>query len=88
MKRTEQLEGYAQVLRGLINYHKRMMLTGPCYVKGEDGNHEICRTAESNNGECPKANVLNDAYLGALEESLRLIEKEIVKSGDTHDKGA
>ena len=75
--RKEQLEGYAQILRGLINYHKRMMLAGPCYVRNETGKHEPCKTAESNNGECPKTTILNDSYLGALEESLSLIEKEI-----------
>lgn len=54
--RKEQLESYVPILRGLINYHKRM--TFGC----DEG--------------CPKAG-LSDIYLEAMEESLRLVEKEI-----------
>lgn len=74
----ERLEGYVPILRGLISYHKRMMLPGACYVRDpETGDWGMCRRAEGNNGECPKTTVLNDAYLGALEESLRLINDKI-----------
>ena len=62
-QRIHNLESHAQVLRGLINYHKRMMMMG------ESG----CGASE----KCPKATILNDVYLEALEESLRLIEREI-----------
>ena len=71
-------ESHAQVLRGLINYHKRMMLMSACYT-GDTNTCEatMCQRAEANNGECPKTTVYNDVYLGALEESLRLIEERI-----------
>ena len=74
----ERLEGYVPILRGLISYHKRMMLMGSCYIRDpETGEYENCKRAEANNGECPRTTVLNDVYLGALEESLRLINEEI-----------
>lgn len=76
----ERLEGYVPILRGLINYHKRMMVLGgcPCYGQNpETKEWEHCQTAIGNNRECPKATMLNDVYLGTLQESLRLIEKEI-----------
>lgn len=77
-ERLEQLERYAMILRGLISYHKRMILPGACYVSNpQTGKLGICERAEANNGECPKTTVLNDTYLGALEESLRLINEEI-----------
>ena len=71
-ERIQQLEGYVPILRWLINYHKRMMLMGsyPCHKdNAEPGECEMCKEAAQNNGECPKATVLNDWYLGALEES-------------------
>lgn len=61
--RKKELESHAQVLRGLINYHKRMVMISTC--------------TENENKECPKATFMNDVYLGALEESLKLIEREI-----------
>ncbi|MBQ8236399.1 MAG: hypothetical protein IJZ37_06940, partial [Clostridia bacterium] len=67
--------------RGLISYHKRMMLVGsqPCYQhNNETGEWGFCKNAEENHKECPKASALNDWYLGALEESLRLMSEEIV----------
>lgn len=71
-------ERHSQVLRGLINYHKRMMLMSACYT-GDTKTCEatMCKRAEANNGECPKTAAYNDLYLGALEESLRLIEERI-----------
>ena len=61
--RKKELESYAQVVRGLINYHKRLLMISTCV-----GNE---------NKECPKETFRNDVYLGALEESLNLIEREI-----------
>ena len=75
-ERQERLDLYAHVLRGLINYHKRMMMGGGCY-SCDHGNATLCKTAKANKGECPTVTVKNDCYLGALEESLRLIEQEI-----------
>jgi hypothetical protein len=77
-ERLEQLESYAMILRGLISYHKRMMCmaASPCQYS-EAGEWKTCERAKANNGECPKATVMNDWYLGALEESLRLINDEI-----------
>lgn len=77
-ERLVQLESYAMILRGLISYHKRMMLMGSCYIRDPGtGEYENCKRGEANNGECPRTTVLNDVYLGALEESLRLINEEI-----------
>ena len=77
-ERLDRLEGYVPILRGLINYHKRMMLMGPCYVPDPvTKEFEVCPRALQNKGACPKTTAMNDVYLGALEESLRLIEKEI-----------
>ena len=75
-ERQERLDLYAHVLRGLINYHRRMMMGGGCY-SCDHGNATLCKTAEANKGECPTVAVKNDCYLGALEESLRLIEQEL-----------
>ena len=80
-ERLERLEGYIPILRGLISYHKRMMLVGsqPCQqCNGNTGEWELCKNAEENHKECPKASALNDWYLGVLEESLRLMSEEIV----------
>ena len=76
--RAERLESYVPILRGLISYHKRMMVlaASPCHYS-ESGEWKNSERAADNNGECPKATVLNDVYLGALEESLMLIEREI-----------
>ena len=79
-ERLKQLEGYAMILRGLISYHKRMMVMGaqPCQKYNADTNEcVVCKDAAENNGECPKATAMNDCYLGALDESLRLINNEI-----------
>ncbi len=69
MPDKETYESYAHTLRCLINYHKRMMM-----FSGLGGE---CERAAANNGECPRITVLNDVYLGALEESLRLVEERI-----------
>ena len=74
----EKYELYAHTLRGLINYHKRMMMMSACYNPDtNNGEAVMCPKAEANNGECPKTSVYNDVYLGALEEALRLIEERI-----------
>ena len=76
-KRVESLEAYSHVLRGLINYHKRMMLMDTCYLRdSESGGYRPCKKVDEK-GKCPRETAMNDLYLGALEESLRLIEKEI-----------
>lgn len=85
-ERLDKLEGYVPILRGLISYHKRMMCVcgSPCYATNrETGEWEYCKKAVANNNECPKATGLNDWYLGALEESLRLMEKEIAIEKNT-----
>ena len=43
-ERLVQLESYAMILRGLISYHKRMMLMGSCYIRDpESGKYENCK---------------------------------------------
>lgn len=61
-----EYEGRIAVIRGLINYHKRMV--GP--LVGCGGN-EVC----------PVIAFENDVYLDALEEALRLMEREITVIG-------
>lgn len=73
MPNKETYERYAHTLRCLINYHKRMMMFS--------GFGCDCSHAEANKGECPRITVLNDVYLGALEESLRLIEERVATFG-------
>lgn len=53
--RLQKLIAYRTVLRGLVNYHKRMTSTA----------------------NSPEIEFFDDCYLGAIEESLNLIEKEI-----------
>ena len=65
-ERGSKLNSHIVVIRGLINYHKRMVAPlkdSPC--AGE----EIC----------PVLKFENDLYLEALEESLRLLEGELLK---------
>lgn len=65
-ERIGKLESHVVVIRGLMNYHKRMVAPlkdSPC--AGE----EIC----------PVIKFENDLYLEALEESLRLLEGELLK---------
>ena len=66
---TEQEQGeivnHISVIKGLINYHKRMVMPlgdTPCIEK--DG--------------CPVIRFENDVYLKALEASLELLERELV----------
>lgn len=83
----KKLIQHASVIRGLINYHKRMLLTfGNCSkVNVETKSAKSCTECEmrSENGQCPSAMFANDIYLGALEEALRLIEAEIGRIGDS-----
>lgn len=60
-------ESHAQVLRGLIDYHKRVTMFAGLGCEGNNTDKSVC----------PRITVLNDVYLGALEESLRLIEERI-----------
>ena len=66
-ERLEELETTAQVLKGLINYHKRM--TMPLDVSK-------CKD------ECPVLKAENDIYLMALETALFLTEREILEGFD------
>lgn len=70
----ERLESYIPILRGLIGYHKRMFLVreGCVIYDPSKGVVEGCKE------KCPKTS-LQDLYLGALEESLRLMEREIAE---------
>lgn len=68
--RIVELERHASTLRGLISYHQRMMLVMDHYECEEK---DACKRK----GQCPAIRFGNDNYLGALEESLRLIQKEI-----------
>ena len=81
----KKLEQHASVIRGLINYHKRMALAfgSGCKVNTETKSVKRCFDCEMRleNGQCPSAAFANDVYLGALEEALRLIEKEINRIG-------
>lgn len=64
----EELEKHISVIKGLINYHKRMVMPlgdTPCFEK--DG--------------CPVIRFENDVYLKALEASLELIERELAERG-------
>ena len=63
----EHLEMYAFVLRGLINYHKRMTMN-QALCECED--KKVC-------GKCPNIYGMDDMYLGTLEHSLKLVENEM-----------
>lgn len=71
-ERLERLEGYVPILRGLISYHKRMTLVCTKNAWDDCTPEEVAQCV----ARCPEAG-LGDVYLGALEESLRLIYKEI-----------
>lgn len=58
-----RIENAIWVIQGLINYHKRMTLP----IK-----KPLC--ADSS---CPVIDFENDVYLSALEESLRLLRREL-----------
>lgn len=62
-KDLEELKAHISVIRGLINYHKRMVapLAPTC----------------KNDGECPALAFENDLYLGALQTALTLMEREV-----------
>lgn len=68
----KKLESYIPILRGLISYHKRMMFgcESCCLYNPSKGVIDVCKE------KCPKKDT-GDIYLEALEESLRLLEKEI-----------
>lgn len=66
-ERLEELETTAQVLKGLINYHKRM--TMPL---------DVSKCID----ECPVLKAENDIYLMALETALFLTEREILEGFD------
>ena len=68
-----QLEKYVPILRGLISYHKRMIFGCDSCVSYDVASGVVNCCKE----KCPKIS-LSDIYLEALEESLRLIEREIV----------
>lgn len=65
-KETNSLKRSIHVIKGLINYHKRMTL--PL------ANMSCAETY------CPAAQFENDVYLTALEDSLRLLERELGES--------
>ena len=61
-KDLDELKAHISVIRGLINYHKRMVapLAPTC----------------NKDGECPVLEFENDLYLGALKTALVLMERE------------
>ncbi len=80
-KRIQKLELTAFVLRGLISYHKKMLCTfGNCatmdVVNGEVNHCGDCGM-RGEDGQCPTVEMANDLYLGALTESLILVEREL-----------
>ena len=62
----EELSSHIIVIRGLVNYHKRMVATL---------NELPCGDGE----KCPVLDFENDLYLKALEVSLELLEREFVE---------
>ena len=62
----EELLSHIFVIRGLVNYHKRMV--APL-------NDLPCGGGE----KCPVLDFENDLYLKALEASLELLERELVE---------
>lgn len=82
---VEKLKRNAQVIRGLISYHKRMLLPFCGFLKVDKDTKDVKSCADSGmlteKGECPSVMFANDIYLGALEEALRLMEEEIVRIG-------
>ena len=64
-REKRKLRTHIHVMRGLINYHERMLapFSGICSCDEE--------------GTCPVVAFENDVYLAALKESLRLLEREL-----------
>ena len=65
-KELHSLRCSISVIKGLINYHKRMTLPLTNMSCGEEF--------------CPAVQFENDVYLTALEHSLRLLERELGES--------
>ena len=64
-KDLEELKAHISVIRGLINYHKRMVapLAPTC----------------NKDGECPVLEFENDLYLGALQKAFMYMDGERIK---------
>lgn len=74
MSEKEKLEMSANVIRGLISYHKRMLLA--CEhgaVISEGGKFTL---KKKNN---PETTFQKDVYLKAMETALQLIEEKILR---------
>ena len=73
MTEQEKLEMYAQFIRGIISYHKRMLIScNNSIVVNSEG--EIQEKKKS-----PEIKFQEDVYLGAMEKALELIEAERVR---------
>lgn len=59
-------ESHLSILRGLLNYHERMMSFRECPA-GE------CEKTECTDGKCPNT-VFIDTYAEALREAIRCVE--------------
>ncbi len=59
-------ESHLSILRGLLNYHERMMAFRDCPA-GE------CKNTECTGGKCPNT-VFIDTYAEALREAIRCVE--------------
>ena len=69
-----KLELQASVIRGLINYHKRMLAAcEQCGVLYEPGEFKI------ENKNSSEITFQKDVYLGAMETALQLFEREIIR---------
>lgn len=78
-EKIEQLLKHIGTIRSLINYHKRMMIGcghGAVVIDGEAHTCEECNLRKAL-GECPTVAQLDNGYLAALEESLRLLKVEL-----------
>lgn len=78
-ERIEELLKHIRTLRGLVDYHKRILLScGHCAML-EAGTVHTCDECAIHKvlEECPTVHQLNDSYLAALEESLRLLKIEL-----------
>lgn len=64
------------ILKGLLNYHERMMLFRDCPADG-------CKNKECVDGKCPNIAFL-DVYAEALREAIRCVEKDCTKRRYDH----
>lgn len=63
-------ESHLHILRGLLNYHERMMLFRDCPARSVETE---CKNKECTNGKCP--NIVDmDIYAEALREAIRCVE--------------